>query len=79
MFYVLHLLHTNKQLEIMNLTKYTISEVHISAIKNGDTILHTDNKITTVGRNNIKRGFCGITLFGDSYRNGNELVKKIII
>ena len=63
----------------MDLSKFKIIEVHISTIKNGDTILHADNKVTTVCNNNIKRGFCGITLFGDSYRSGTVLVKKIII
>jgi hypothetical protein len=63
----------------MDLSKYKIVDVHISSIKSGDTILHTDNKITTVCNNNIKSGFCGITLFGDSYRSGTIQVKKIII
>lgn len=63
----------------MDLSKFKIVEVHISTIKSGDTILHTDNKITTVCNNNIKKGFCGITLFGDSYRIGTLLVKKILI
>jgi hypothetical protein len=63
----------------MDLSKYKIVEVHISTIKNGDTILHTDNKISTVCNSNIKKGFCGITIFGDSYRMGTQLVKKIII
>ena len=63
----------------MDLSKYKIVEVHISTIKNGDTILHTDNLITTVNNNNIKRGFMGITLFGDSYKIGTIPVKKIII
>lgn len=63
----------------MDLSKFKIIEVHISTIKHGDTILHTDNKITTVCKNNIKRVFCGITLFGDSYMMGTILVKKIII
>ena len=63
----------------MDLSKYKIEEVHISTIKSGDTILHTDNKITTVCNNNIKRGFCGITLLGDSYNMGTIRVKKIII
>ena len=62
----------------MDLSKYKIVEVHISTIKNGDTILHTDNKISTVCNKNIKTGFCGITIFGDSYRMGTQLVKKII-
>ena len=63
----------------MDLSKYKIVDVHISTIKSGDTILHTDDKITTICNNNIKRSFCGITLFGDSYRSGSVLVKKIII
>ena len=64
----------------MDLSKFKISEVHISTIKSGDTILHTDNKITTVCKNNIKHcSFMGISLFGDSYRSGTVLVKKIII
>jgi len=61
----------------MDLLKYKIVEVNISAIKNGDTILHTDKKVYTVNNCNIKRGFMGITLFGDSYKMGNTLVKKI--
>ncbi len=64
---------------VMDLSKYKISEVHISTIKNGDTILHTDNLITTVNNCNIKNGFMGITLFGDSYKMGSVLVKKIIV
>lgn len=64
----------------MDLSKYKIEEVHISTIKSGDTILHTDNKITTVCKNNITRcSFMGTCLFGDSYRSGRLLVKKIII
>ncbi len=62
----------------MELDKFKIVEVHISTIKNGDTILFTDNKITTVNNCNIKNGFIGITLFGDSYKSGTVLVKKII-
>ena len=62
----------------MDLSKYKIIEVHISTIKNGDTIIHSDNKITTVCNKNIKTGFCGITLFGDSYKSGKTPVRKII-
>jgi hypothetical protein len=53
-------------------------KVHISTIKHGDTILHVDGCIRTVCNSNIKRRFCGITLFGDSYRMGTVLVDKII-
>lgn len=57
-----------------------IVEVHISTIKSGDTILHTDGKISTVCKNNIKKGgFMGTSIFGDSYKSGYEKVKKIEI
>ena len=59
--------------------KYKIQEVHISTIKQGDTILHRDNLIYTVSENWIKKGFMGVTLFGDSYNLGTILVKKIFI
>lgn len=56
-----------------------IKEVHIDEIKAGDTILH-DNEIRTVGKNNIKKDkFMGTSLFGDSYKYGHKLVKKVII
>lgn len=32
-----------------------VVEVHISEIRPGDTILHTDGKIRTVCRNNIRK------------------------
>lgn len=50
---------------------------HISEIKNGDTIIH-NGKETTVNNHNIKSGFCGITLFGDSYRMGTIPVTVVI-
>jgi len=65
---------------IMNATLETakIKSVHISQIASGDTIEH-NGKLTTVCANNIKRGgFCGDTLFGDSYRSGTILVKKVV-
>lgn len=55
----------------------SIVEVHISTIRIGDTIEH-NGELHTVGRNNIKRGFMGKTLFGDSYRMGRTLVKKVV-
>ena len=58
----------------------TIIEVHISEIRPGDTILHTDGKIRTVCSNNIHRdSFMGVSLFGDTYRLGNVPVRKISI
>jgi hypothetical protein len=51
-------------------------ERHISRIRSGDTILH-NNKPMTVCNNNLKCGFCGITVFGDSYRVGTVPVLLI--
>lgn len=54
--------------------------VHISEIRPGDTILHTDGVVRTVCRKNITRdSFMGISLFGDSYRLGTLPVKKLIL
>ena len=47
----------------------TTKQKHISMISGGDTIIHND-KVVTVCNKDIKRGFCGITIFGDSYRMG---------
>lgn len=59
---------------------YEIKQVHISKIKEGDTILHTDGNIRTVSKNNIKRTIgIGLTLFGDSYCLGMLPVKLLSI
>jgi hypothetical protein len=59
--------------------KYEIKKVHVSTIKPGDTVMH-NGEMKTVIRNNIKTGgFFGVTLFGDSYRAGSQLVEKVII
>lgn len=58
---------------------YEVEEVHISTIQAGDTILH-NGLIRTVDNVNIRHSsFMGITLFGDSYRLGNTLVKRLRI
>lgn len=57
--------------------KYNIILVHKNCIKIGDIILCKDGKVRTVCRNNITNGFMGLCLFGDSYRLGQEPVKKI--
>lgn len=57
---------------------YNIEEVHISTINWGDTV-HHDGNIRTVGKKNIKHNrFMGSSLWGDSYKLGTVLVKKII-
>lgn len=64
--------------KLKSMNNYSISEVHISTIRVGDTILHTDGKIRTISRNNIKHDpFYGTTLFGDCYKLGYQKVKKI--
>ena len=56
-----------------------IVETHISNIQPGDTVEH-NGKLMTVCAKDIKRGgFMGTTLFGDSYRLGYLLVKKVNI
>lgn len=58
--------------------KYKIQLVHINTIKVGDTIICEDGQMRTVGKNNIKSGFTGITLFGNPYHLGHKKVKKVI-
>lgn len=54
--------------------------VHISQIRPGDTILHTDGRVSTVCRKDIEwNSFMGYSLFGDSYRLGTLPVKKLLI
>lgn len=55
--------------------KYTTINVHISEVIVGDSIVH-QGVLQTVSANNIKSGFCGVTLFGDSYRLGTIPVLK---
>ena len=63
----------------MDISKYKIVEVHISTVKQGDTVICSDGNIRTVSNNFIKKGFMGITLYGDSYKLGTVPIKKIII
>ena len=57
---------------------YKIKEVHISTIKVDEIVLCPDGIIRTVGPHNLKKGFMGVTLWGDSYRLGTIPVKKVI-
>ncbi|AUM58676.1 hypothetical protein phiP47_048 [Plesiomonas phage phiP4-7] len=53
--------------------------VHISKIKNGDTIEHNGGFLT-VCNNDIKRSeLMGVTIFGDSYNLGTKKVKRMIV
>lgn len=57
---------------------YEVQLVDKIDIKIGDIILCEDEKIRTVCRNNITRGFTGLCIFGNPYRLGLEKVKRII-
>lgn len=53
--------------------KYKLTPVHINDVKPGNTI-EFEGHLRTVCKNDIKKGFCGVTLFGDSYRLGTQPV-----
>ena len=56
--------------------RYILAPTHISQIKAGDTILVRGN-LRTVCKHDIKHdGFVGLTVWGDSYKGGLELVPK---
>lgn len=54
-----------------------ITNVNISKIRSGDTIFF-NGVLRTVSSSDIKSGFCGVTLFGDSYNLGRLPVKKVL-
>lgn len=57
---------------------YNTEKVHISLIRTGDVILH-NGKAMTVDTNFISRDpFMGISIFGDTYIGGTQLVERII-
>lgn len=52
--------------------------VSISEIRIGDTVIH-EGKMKTVSLRNFGRDdLMGLTLFGDSFKLGRELVQKVI-
>jgi hypothetical protein len=57
---------------------YDIKEVHISQINAGDTVLHNGEMKTVSGTDIKEDKFMGKSIFGDSYKLGHELVKKVI-
>lgn len=57
---------------------YTTHPTHISLIRQGDTI-EVNGTLHTVGKNDIKSGFMGLTLRGDSYRLGTVPVLRVVI
>lgn len=59
-------------------SSYHYEEVHISTISSGDTVIHNE-EVVTVGQKDIHLlQEVGHTLFGDSYRLGQQKVKKVL-
>lgn len=59
--------------------RYHIKPTHINDIRVGDTI-EIDGDLRTVSPGSLKKGgFCGTTLWGDSYRLGRALVNLAVI
>lgn len=54
-----------------------ITEVHISEIKVGDTIIHHGQQKTVCRRAFGYDSFIGVLLWGDSYNMGNIKVKRV--
>jgi hypothetical protein len=55
----------------------TVEEVHISAVRVGDTVIHNGH-LKTVSRSSLgSDGLFGVTLWGDSYRAGSAFVKRV--
>lgn len=56
----------------------TICErVHINEIKVGDTVVYQGELKTVNGQYLKHGGFCGTTLWGDSFKSGTELVHRV--
>jgi len=63
--------------EKMLIDHFGTEEVHIDCIKVGDTVIH-DGAMKTVGTHNITFDtFMGRGLWGDCYRSGTVLVKRV--
>lgn len=56
-------------------SQFTRKPVHIDTIRAGDTVEH-NGVLKTVCPGDLKSGFMGTTLFGDSYRLGTLPVMK---
>lgn len=58
--------------------KYDIKFVHKIDIRVDHAILCEDERVRTVCKKDITTGFMGLCIFGNSYRRGQEKVKKAI-
>lgn len=58
---------------------YPVKLTHIDDIKVGD-VVEVDGIQRTVSPDKLKKGgFCGTTLWGDSYRAGTILVRQAVL
>lgn len=55
---------------------HIVIPTHVDLIHPGDTVL-IDGHLKTVSPSNIKRGFMGTTLWGDSYKLGTTPVQRV--
>jgi hypothetical protein len=53
--------------------------VHVSAIRSGDTVNRAGNAHTVCAKDIKRIVGIGITLFGDSYKLGTQLVQRVLI
>lgn len=57
---------------------YRIQPTHISQIRPGD-VVEVGGVLKTVGKSDLRKGFMGTTLWGDSYRLGALPVSLAVI
>lgn len=58
---------------------FPTSEVHISQIRPGDTIIHNGKEMTVCNNNITHCTFMGKALFGDTYKSGTKPVVRVEI
>jgi hypothetical protein len=61
------------------MSAFIFVEVHKSAIRNGDVILHNGKEMTVCGSDITNNDFMGVCIFGDSYHLGNKKVLKGVL
>jgi hypothetical protein len=52
--------------------------VHISKIQAGDVVLSNGKESTVCYKDITSGGFCGLAIFGDSYKMGTKLVEIVV-
>lgn len=57
--------------------RYEVVPTPVEQILPGDTV-EVDGVLRSVCKNDLKRGFMGVTLFGDSYKAGTVPVSRVV-